>query len=115
MARLGANDPDFNLRRDALLIHRKEQSKDAVFLSTIESHGSYSRVTELVNTPYRVIKSIEIEVHNNDYTVFTIISKGQQSWTISFSHNDNNAGSLHNIEAKNKTYSWKGPVQLIKN
>ncbi len=54
--RIGANDPDFNLRNEQTLILRKKKVKDALFVSTIESHGTYSPVSELaVNaySPYR--------------------------------------------------------------
>ncbi|MGB5437442.1 MAG: alginate lyase family protein, partial [Maribacter sp.] len=40
--RIGANDPDFNLRNEQTLILRKKNAKEALFVSTIESHGTYS-------------------------------------------------------------------------
>jgi hypothetical protein len=114
-ARIGANDPDFNLRRDALLIHRKENSKDALFLTAIESHGSYSRVTELVNTPYKEIKSIKVDYDDHNYTIFTIENNSGKSWTIMFSLNNNDPGKSHTITAKNHSYKWSGPLHMINN
>ena len=37
-ARIGANDPDFNLRRDAALIIRRPEAQSTVFASVIEPH-----------------------------------------------------------------------------
>jgi hypothetical protein len=114
-ARIGANDPDFNLRRDAILIHRKENSKNAIFLSAIESHGKYSRVTELVNTPYKEINSLDVVYKDDNYTIFTISSKQGKSWTIMFSQKNNEITKNHIVYINNQAYSWKGPVHMITN
>ena len=115
LARIGANDPDFNLKREALLIHRKENSKDVVFLTAIESHGSYSRVTELVDNPYRRITSVQVDFHDDNYTVFTITSISGKSWTIMFSQNNIDPDKTHSLNVSGKNINWQGPVQLIIN
>ncbi|MGB5449393.1 MAG: heparinase II/III family protein, partial [Woeseiaceae bacterium] len=42
--RLGANDPEFNLRRDAAFMIRRKGVSDTVFVTVVEPHGSYSPV-----------------------------------------------------------------------
>ena len=44
---IGANDPEFNLRNEQTLIIRKKNTKNTVFASIIESHGTYDPVSEL--------------------------------------------------------------------
>ncbi|GAL71837.1 poly(beta-D-mannuronate) lyase [Jejuia pallidilutea] len=48
LARIGANDPEYNLRQEPTLILRKKNTKDAVFASIIESHGTYTPVSEML-------------------------------------------------------------------
>jgi len=40
LARIGANDPNFNLRKDPVFIHRRPEAKNSTFISLIESHGT---------------------------------------------------------------------------
>lgn len=82
LARVGANDPEFNLRRDALLVHRKENAKSPRFLSVIENHGTYSRVTERPIDPYTKIDKVAIAEENNQSVTITIIAKDGKSWNI---------------------------------
>lgn len=82
LARLGANDPNFNLRRDALLIHRKENATNEVFVSAIESHGAYSPVTERPLQPYSKIKSIHGISNNSASLTIEVMSKTNIKWRI---------------------------------
>ncbi len=60
IARLGANDPDFNLRKDEMLIHQRKKTKSTAFLAAIESHGIYSARTEVPIHPYTAIESVSL-------------------------------------------------------
>jgi len=82
LARVGANDPNFNLRRDALLIHRKQSVKSPRFLSVIENHGTYSRVTEVPIDPYTKIAKVKIIEDNALSVRFSIVAKEGFSWDI---------------------------------
>ena len=44
----GANDPEFNLRREPALIQRVEGATDARFVGLLEPHGSYDASAETV-------------------------------------------------------------------
>jgi hypothetical protein len=44
--RIGANDPQYNLRRDPALMLRRKNVQNTTFVSIIEAHGSYSPITE---------------------------------------------------------------------
>ncbi len=82
LARIGANDPNFNLRRDALLIHRQEGVKNAKILSVIENHGTYSPVTEVPINPYSKIESVAVQAENDATVSFKIIAKKDFEWII---------------------------------
>src|SRR3546814_17394157 len=48
LAESGANDPEFNLRREPALIQRVDGAADATFVSLLEPHGAYDASSEAV-------------------------------------------------------------------
>ena len=59
-ARIGANDPEFNLRNEQALILRRKECKNTLFVSTIESHGTYSPVSESAVNANSNIKELKL-------------------------------------------------------
>jgi len=113
MGRAGANDPEFNLRPDPVLIHRRLNTKNSTFVNLIEAHGKYSRTTEVPIVPYSIIKSIDLIHSSEDHTIFTF-SSDQYLWEFMIAQNDDNADAQHSKEVDGKTYSWKGFYNLNK-
>lgn len=114
LARIGANDPNFNLRRDPFLIHRKEQAENPVFLTVLESHGKYNPVSEIPNGPYSQIASLELMYHDQDYTFFSVISTSKEKWLFMLYHGASNDQGNHQKEVGGVTYEWKGLINMIK-
>ena len=54
----GANDPEFNLRREPALLQRVEGQKDVTFFSVLEPHGEYNGTAEYVHGADSRIKDI---------------------------------------------------------
>jgi hypothetical protein len=108
LARLGASDPNFNLRRDGLLIHQKTNQKNTIFLSVIESHGQYSPVSELPTNPYSQIKAVKILFQSDAYCIFEIEHKSGKTLQICFSKQDTKPTSNHSVNIKGVTYDWSG-------
>ena len=111
--RLGANDPDFNLRRDPMLIHRRSPAGNSnSFLSVIESHGSYSPVTELSVGQQSVVSSIDIVLDSPEYTVAIIILRTGDSFSLAWAHEDFSPVKTHEIQLPGYELRWTGP-QLV--
>ncbi|WP_298370006.1 alginate lyase family protein [uncultured Lutibacter sp.] len=109
LGRIGANDPDYNLRNEQTLILRKKNVKDALFVSTIESHGTYSPVSELAVNSYSNIDQIAVVYNSKEYTAVQInTKKGKQSIFIISNENASKKGK-HSIEINKNTYQWIGP------
>jgi hypothetical protein len=108
LTRLGANDPDFNLRRDAAMMIRRKQTGDTVFASIIEPHGSYSHVSELSVNSRSKVAQLTVIHDNKNYTAVEITDvKGQASLFILSNINaDNN--KQHKLKVAGKTYTWTG-------
>ena len=108
MARIGANDPEFNLRHEPTVILRKKNTKNAVFVSTIESHGKYSPVSELAVNAYSNIKRIEVVLDSKTYTAIQIVTNNDKTTVFVISNQNNDKETTHKLEINNNEISWKG-------
>lgn len=106
--RIGANDPNFNLRTDPAIIIRKHNSQDAIFASVIESHGTYNRVKEYAENAYSNIKEITVIYDTKKYTAITIDFKNSNSKTLIISNENPKKEEKHSITINNKNYNWTG-------
>lgn len=106
--RIGANDPKFNLRRDPALIIRTNNSKDKTFVSLIESHGSYSPVTESATNSNSNIAELKIVLDTEEYTAIQITNlKGNTKMFITANSNVSSEVK-HKVNINDKTYEWSG-------
>ena len=115
IGRIGANDPEFNLRNEQTLIIRKKNAKNTVFASIIESHGTYSPVSELALNAYSNIKNIAVVYDTYDYTAVQINTKNDKSKVFIISNENNDKESEHKLIINNKEYTWRGSYTLTEN
>ncbi|TVZ58653.1 alginate lyase [Flavobacteriaceae bacterium MAR_2010_105] len=108
-ARIGANDPNFNLRREPALILRKKNTKDALFVSIIESHGTYSPVSEFAVNAYSTITKIEVLYDEPNYTAVEIMTVNGNSKVFIISNTNNQKTQTHHLSINGKEYQWNGP------
>lgn len=106
--RIGAKDPQFNLRRDPALILRRPKAKNTTFVSVIESHGSYSPVTESAVNSKSSVEELKLVLNTEKYTAIEIKSvKGNVKLFITL-NSDASTEANHSVSIDGKTYSWKG-------
>lgn len=110
---LGANDPLHNLRRDPVLIIRKEGATDALFVNVLESHGQYDPADEIPKTPYGTVESVEVLFNSEAYTVVAITLKNGASRTIMIANQDNDPDRNHEVTQDETTWTWKGPFHYL--
>ncbi|NDW09660.1 heparinase [Dysgonomonas sp. 520] len=79
--RIGANDPNFNLRNEPSFMIRNNGSK-ATFVSVIEAHGEFNPREEYTIQPYSNIKSVSYANHNADKQI-NIETKDNKTVTVS--------------------------------
>jgi hypothetical protein len=114
-ARVGANDPDFNLRRDPVLIHRRSSNENrSSFVSVIESHGSYSPVTELSKGQQSVIGGLNIILDSPEYTVAAIALRSGVSFVLAWAHENFSPVKTHELQLPSGTLRWTGPQTVEK-
>ncbi|RMA64817.1 alginate lyase family protein [Ulvibacter antarcticus] len=106
--RIGANDPEFNLRRDAGFMIRRKNSKNTVFASTIESHGSYSPVSEFALNSNSNIADLEVVFSSEEYMGISITDLNGSTRLFIMSNKDASKEKNHTIKINNIMHQWTG-------
>jgi oligo-alginate lyase len=109
--RTGANDPNFNLRREPSYIIRKK-GKDQLFLNVIEIHGRYNPVDETSVNAYPLVQAIEVLKNDDELTIADIKIAGK-TLTIVQCNKDFNNSAKHNFQKGKETIGWTGPYTIM--
>ena len=105
-ARTGANDPDFNLRHEPVMIIRKK-GENRSFVTVIEVHGNYDPVLESSSNSYTAVKGIRW-LENDAYSVAEI-RVNDKKLLIAQSNRDVNRDTKHTAQG----LSWTGPYAVL--
>ncbi len=106
--RIGANDPEFNLRREAAFMLRRKNAKNTIFVSAIEAHGNYSPVTESAVNSNSNIAALKVVLDTEAYTAIQITNvKGNTKLFIT-ANTDASKEAKHNVKIDDKNYEWSG-------
>lgn len=102
----GANDPDFNLRREQTLVQRMDGARDATFFGVLEPHGRYDGTAETVHGAGSRIRDIAHLRGGDASVVLLTLSSGR---TLALAVADDPApGRAHRIAADGQVYAWTG-------
>ena len=107
--RIGANDPQFNLRRDPGIMLRRTDTQDTLFVSVIEPHGSYSPVSESSQNSKSSIASLKVVMDSDDYTGVSITDMKGEKQLFIISNVDASKNAKHSVKIDGKKVSWTGP------
>jgi hypothetical protein len=109
--RTGANDPNFNLRREPSYIIRKKGGNKS-FINVIEIHGKYDAVTESSTGATPAVHSIRLLQDDAAMTVVELSVDGKKL-IVAQCNNDAGAQSAHSFHAGNENMDWKGPYAVV--
>lgn len=115
LTRLGANDPNFNLRNESGYMVRTKDKKNHTFVSIIEPHGSFDPKLESVQDPHSKVETIQILRQDENYTVVLVTFKNKKSYTLVFSNKEAKSDSKHKVSINGKNMEWRGNYTLITN
>jgi len=110
--RIGANDPEFNLRREAGLMLRRKDTKNTIFVSTIEAHGSYSPVTESAVNSNSSIKELKVVYDTEEYTAIAITNLNDNTKLFITVNANASKDAKHTLTINEKVFEWTGPYLL---
>jgi hypothetical protein len=110
--RLGANDPEFNLRRDAGFMIRRNNVKNTTFVSIIEPHGNYSPVTESAMNSNSSIKDLKVVLDTSDYTAITITNVTGSRKLFIIANTNASSEAKHKLNINDESYEWSGSYYI---
>lgn len=108
--RTGANDPNFNLRREPAFIIRKS-GMDKAFISMIEIHGNFDPVAEFSSNSYSSVKAINVLRNDEQYSVVEVLINDKKL-LIAQCNNNFNASQKHQLTINDKRIEFNGPYQV---
>ena len=106
----GANDPDFNLRREQGLVFRVDDAAQQTFVGVLESHGEYNGAREFTVGSESRIKSVE-HVGADGKDVVRVETKAGQVLTLALSY-DRDPSAEHSVETPHGAVTWTGYFSL---
>jgi hypothetical protein len=112
-ARLGASDPEFNLRRDPAFMIRRKGASNTVFASVVEPHGSYSPVSEIALNSNSNVAELRVVYDDENYTAVSIKDLQGRTSMFFLSNLDAAASRMHELKIDGKAYEWSGPYHYI--
>ncbi|MDW7691846.1 alginate lyase family protein [Flammeovirgaceae bacterium SG7u.111] len=111
LARLGANDPNFNLRRDPSFIERRSTSNGTTFINVIEPHGAFNPNTELTSKTKSQVDLVEKLTLGGAYKGVRITHQNGKVYTVIIS-TEKDEDKKHRLSVGEATFEWEGPIFL---
>ncbi len=112
--RIGANDPNFNLRRDPGIILSRN-SGSTLFAQTYEVHGAYDPASEIPLNSFSSVASIQIVHHSAAYNMVEIKLTNGKAYLFASQKESNNENEQHSIDVGGEPIKWKGNFILKDN
>jgi len=102
----GANDPEFNLRREPALLQRVDGQKDVTFFSVLEPHGEYNGTAEYVHGADSRIREI-VRTRGSDAEVIELRLASGARIALGVA-DDSSAKGEHSVTVDGHVYRWNG-------
>ena len=111
--RIGANDPEFNLRNEPAFMLR-QNAKSHVFASAIEPHGRWDGMRESTSGGESNLRSVTVLASTDEGTVVRATGKKKLEWTLMIASGAYDPAKKHSVKAGDETFTWDGNASLIK-
>lgn len=106
LAELGANDPNFNLRRQQALILRANNAHGHSFVGALEPHGEYNGPAEYTTSSSGSIADLQ-RFHKDGTDIIRITTNAGEQHYLGLSYNPN-AGIVYKVSADSRVFEWQG-------
>lgn len=107
----GANDDNFNLRREPAVIYRTANASNVSYVSVIEPHGEYNPIVEFTLNSHSRIASLT-NYQQGATSFVLILTKDNKTVGLGLSSSQDSS-ITHSIDVNGTTMSWKGPYKLF--
>lgn len=111
LAESGAGDPQFNLRREPMIIQRTRNAGNMLFASVLESHGRYDGAAEQTTASDSQIRSITAEtVGSADIMILETLNGDRVAVAVA---HDPSTTKAHSVRIEGETIRWTGPAARV--
>lgn len=108
LGRTGANDPDFNLRSEPLIMLRR-RGADHLFVTAIVPHGYFNEARERSDGARPEIVDVRVAGHNDDGSVIEVIGIQGLLWRVMVTnHQPADSTRTHTLTLDGVTHEWTG-------
>jgi len=111
VAEIGANDSNFNLRREPAFIFRSRTIGGASFVSVIEPHGEYNPTAEYTVDSHSNVAAVT--QFGTDAATFILIETRDGRQVGLGIAGERDEDTTHTVTAGDKDVSWSGPYKLF--
>ncbi|MDX3933379.1 MAG: alginate lyase family protein [Stenotrophomonas sp.] len=102
----GANDPEFNLRREPALVQRVDGQRAVSFFSVLEPHGEYNGTAEYVHGADSQIRDLKrARGSDAELVEVTLASGARLALGVA---DDSSANVEHTVSVEGRSYRWRG-------
>ncbi|MGQ1946057.1 heparinase II/III domain-containing protein [Geofilum sp. OHC36d9] len=114
ITRLGANDPNYNLRPQMGMLFRFPDSKNKKLLTVYEIHGSYNPVSEAVLGSEGSVKELQLIEGDGEKVAVLLKLKNDKTIQLLLDLSFSNAGE-NSISVEGQTINWTGNYKVFTN
>ncbi len=111
LTRIGANDPNFNLRNETGILIRKK-AQNTTFASVIEPHGSYDGTNENSTISESQIERLEVLKDDEKVTLVAVQFKKGNYYLLCIANDSASKTAEHSTLYQGMEVGWKGPFAL---
>ena len=112
LARSGADDPDFNLRNDPMILFREKGRKNHIFAGCLETHGRYDLQVEQSENLVHSCKGVKVFRGEGAVVAeYSFISGNRVLFCVATG--DNSQDAVHKVDLEGRSIEWKGVKSLI--
>ncbi len=113
IARTGANDPDFELRSEQMIMFREKAAKNHTFAACLETHGKYDLQVEQSANLERSCKDVKVVYDKDGYVVVDYLFIDGNTVRFCLALKNADEAAKHSVSlADGSTVSWTGPAAL---
>jgi hypothetical protein len=112
LGRIGANDPDFNLRAEPMFLLRR-RAGNHLFASVLEPHGYFNEAREQSRDARSVIQSVKVVGHNDTASVIEIFGERGIHWLVMVNNGESTDQEI-SVNFDNREFRWQGNYHIEK-
>jgi oligo-alginate lyase len=112
-ARIGASDPEYNLRREPAVIFRTNATSH-IFASVLEPHGYFEPVAERSDGATGIVSEVHVLFSSDEATIVEVKGQASLRWVFMVTNGPASETAVHEISVGGNIYKWTGNYSIQK-